>query len=408
MLEELMEKEIGSSRKVLGAVLLVSGCCIGAGMLGLPLVTIHAGFWPSLFAFVISWLFMSATGLLLLEANLGFGQGVHLMTLAEKTLGFKAKIIVAVLFAFLFYCLMVAYVAGGGALISDILNRYLGVAVNANVGGIILVVLFGFVVYLGSSGVDLVNRLFMVGLALAYGGLIILGVPHIKGSSLLVGSWKYALPAIPTTIISFGYHNLIPSLTDYLKGNVRHLRTAILVGSAIPLIVYIVWNSVILGLLPVERGVMFEEVNDGAMVTSILQEAIGDSYIVELLEAFAFFALITSFLAVALSFVDFLADGLAIKKSYWGSLFLVSIVLLPSLLCSLIFPGIFLTALNYAGAFGAVLLFGVFPIAMVWKGRYRTKQLTNPQLFGGKISLIILGVFAMSVFFMQLIIELNN
>lgn len=403
-----MEKEIGSSRKVLGAVLLVSGCCIGAGMLGLPLVTIHAGFWPSLFAFVISWLFMSATGLLLLEANLGFGQGVHLMTLAEKTLGFKAKIIVAVLFAFLFYCLMVAYVAGGGALISDILNRYLGVAVNANVGGIILVVLFGFVVYLGSSGVDLVNRLFMVGLALAYGGLIILGVPHIKGSSLLVGSWKYALPAIPTTIISFGYHNLIPSLTDYLKGNVRHLRTAILVGSAIPLIVYIVWNSVILGLLPVERGVMFEEVNDGAMVTSILQEAIGDSYIVELLEAFAFFALITSFLAVALSFVDFLADGLAIKKSYWGSLFLVSIVLLPSLLCSLIFPGIFLTALNYAGAFGAVLLFGVFPIAMVWKGRYRTKQLTNPQLFGGKISLIILGVFAMSVFFMQLIIELNN
>jgi len=44
----IQRKERGS---VLGGVLLVAGSAIGAGMLGLPLVTGHAGFIPSLVIF---------------------------------------------------------------------------------------------------------------------------------------------------------------------------------------------------------------------------------------------------------------------------------------------------------------------------------------------------------------------
>ena len=44
--------------RLVGAVLLVAGTCIGAGMLGMPILTGAAGFVPSIAAFVGGWLFM--------------------------------------------------------------------------------------------------------------------------------------------------------------------------------------------------------------------------------------------------------------------------------------------------------------------------------------------------------------
>jgi tyrosine-specific transport protein len=53
-----------------GVVLLVAGCCIGAGMIGLPVVSAVSGYLPSSIAMFISYVFTTATGLLLLEASL--------------------------------------------------------------------------------------------------------------------------------------------------------------------------------------------------------------------------------------------------------------------------------------------------------------------------------------------------
>lgn len=394
---------MSSFQKVTGATLLVAGCCIGAGMLGLPLVTATAGFFPSLVAFVVSWLFMASTGLLLLETNLWFGngiQGINLMTLTQKTLGNTAKIVVALLFSFLFYCLMVAYLGGGGALISE------GLGIQPYLGSLLLVAVFGVVIFFGTHQVDLLNRLLMAGLAVSYAGLVMAGVPCCKGENLAHASWGNAMFALPAMIISFGFHNLIPSLTDYLKGNERHLRIAILVGSAIPLVIYLLWEGIILGILP-HGEVTQGAIDSGAMVTTLLKDAVGNSYVVDLMRAFAFFALVTSFLAVAMSFVDFLSDGLKVKKTVKGSLFLVSLVLLPPLVFAYIYPDIFLKALNYAGAFGAVILFGIIPILMVWQGRYSKGRMERPLVPGGKAALVLLGGFALFIFLMQLTLELG-
>lgn len=383
-----------SSKRVLGASLLIAGCCTGAGMLGLPLVTVSAGFLSSSVAFIIGWAFMLATGLLLLEANLWYGEGIHLMTLTERTLGKFAKYFVALLFGFLFYCLLVAYLAGGGSIINEFAEHSFGIFIDPFSGSVMLMLLFGAVVFMGTSKVDLVNRLLMLGLALAYLGLVLIGLPHVKKAHLEGGALKYALPALPAIIISFGYHNLVPSLTTYLKGNARELRLSIIIGSFIPLIIYLIWNGIILGILPDKD--LQAAIASGSMITGLLRETVGTSYVVDLMHLFAFFAIITSFLAVALSFVDFLSDGLKIKKNFGGSLFLLSLVLLPPTIFSYIYPSIFLTALNYAGAFGAVLLFGIIPVLMVWKGRKERNEPIKP------FSLIVIGGFALFVFLMQL------
>src|SRR5690606_22103764 len=97
---------------ITGSVLLISGCCIGAGMLGLPADAAETGFFLSGVMFTLCWAFMFATGLLLAEVNLGCAKEQNLMSMAEKTLGKRVKIAVAVLFCFLFYSLMVAYSSG--------------------------------------------------------------------------------------------------------------------------------------------------------------------------------------------------------------------------------------------------------------------------------------------------------
>ena len=53
-----------------GAIALVAGTTVGAGMLALPAVCQRSGFVPSTCTLAVCWLYMVATGLLLLEVNL--------------------------------------------------------------------------------------------------------------------------------------------------------------------------------------------------------------------------------------------------------------------------------------------------------------------------------------------------
>ena len=99
---------------VLGSILLISGCCIGAGTIGLPVLSAVAGFLPSIMVMFFSYLFTTGMGLLLLEATLWFDEKVNLLSIAQFALGRVGKWATGFFFLFLFYSLFVAYVDGGG------------------------------------------------------------------------------------------------------------------------------------------------------------------------------------------------------------------------------------------------------------------------------------------------------
>lgn len=388
--------------RLFGAILLITGCCIGAGMLGLPVISSVAGFKPSLLMFFLGWLFMTTTALLLLEVNLWFSDEVSIISMADRTLGIAGKVVGWVCFVFLFYALGVAYIAGSGELISAFVKDMTGLSVPQWMGSLVVGLLFGAFVYLGTRAVDFFNRFLMAGLVLSYLLLVILGLPHVEIDNLKYQNWSAAALVLPVMIISFGFHNLIPTLTTYLSGNVRKLRSAILCGSCLALLVYLIWEWLILGLVPNSQEGFIEIVDEGSMATEVLKKAVGALWVADIAEYFAFFAILTSFLGNSLSFVDFLSDGLKIKKEGLGKCWLCLLVIVPPFLLALVYPRIFLVALNYAGAFGAMILFGILPALMVWMGRYR-KGLGQKHLVpGGKIVLLLLIAFALWVIFMQL------
>jgi tyrosine-specific transport protein len=196
---------------------------------------------------------------------------------------------------------------------------------------------------------------------------------------------------------------MVPSLKTYLHGDVKKLRLAIVMGSTLPLVIYAIWEWLILGLVPMGGGVGLKALsNEGEMATYALKMAAGTSRIADLAQYFAFFAILTSFLGNSLSFVDFLADGFKVRKDRMGKLLLCILVIVPPLLLSVVYPHLFLTALNYAGAFGAVTLFGIMPALMVWSGRYREKIKAPKMLPGGKTTLITIILFGLVVIALQI------
>lgn len=393
---DIKSEKVGS---VFGAILLVAGCCIGAGMLGLPVLSAAAGFKPSLIIFIICWLYMLCTGLLLLEVNLFYGQNTSIVTLSEKTLGRCGKWVSWVVYLFLFYSLMVAYMAASGTLVTDFIQQVSGYKAHFSIGSLLFCGLFGTLIYLGTKAVDWFNRILMFGLILAYAVLIAIGLKHVDINLLKHSDWSASTLVIPAVIISFGFHNMVPSLTTYMHGKVKSLVWILTIGSAVPLLIYLLWEGLILGLVPPSK--FSEALDQGEIATHVLKNVVGVSWITDVAEIFAFFAIITSFLSVALSFVDFLADGLNIKKTGLGKFFLINLVLIPPFVFAILHPTVFLLALKYAGGYGAVVLFGILPALMAWKVRYYHTDMSFQIVPGGKPLLILVILFALWVMALQ-------
>ncbi len=381
---------------IFGGVLLVAGSCIGAGMLALPVITGIAGFAPSMLMFFLAWLFMTMTGFLLLEVNLAVGYKFSLISLAEKTLGRAGKVLCWILFLFLFYSLSVAYLSASGS----ILSALFGIA--PWMGSALFAILFGVVLYIGVKQVDYLNRFLMIGLVISYVILVFLGARHIHFDNLQGHQWKYAFAAMPILIISFGFHNMIPSLAMYMKGNVKALRKTLLIGSLIPLAIYFVWQVVMLGILP--KDAVQTALDHGEVATNTLQSVIGKSWINLVAQLFALFAIVTSFLAQSLSLVDFLSDGLKIAKEGMRRVGLIALSIVPPLLFALLNPGVFIKALSMAGGISAVILFGVMPALMVWKLRHHTQE-QRALLPGGRLLLSSILLVAIAIFCIEVATE---
>ena len=78
----------------------------------------------------------------------------------------------------------------------------------------------------------------------------------------------------------------------------------------------------------------------------------------------------------------------------------------PPLLLVLLSPGIFITALNYAGTLCTILLVAL-PCLMAWSARYRTYLAGDYQVIGGKFGLALAMLVGVSVMLLTILLDLN-
>ncbi|PWU16510.1 MAG: tyrosine transporter [Chlamydiae bacterium] len=385
---------------VMGGALLIAGSCIGAGMLALPIVTGMAGFLCSTILFFLTWGFMTSTALLLVETNGWFHEQINFLSLLDRTIGKSFKALGWIAYLFLFYALLVAYISGTGTLFASFFCSFFNLQIPDWVGSVALIVLFGWVVYLGTRSVDLCNRFLMLIKVIFFGLLVLLSITYVDPQLLLYENFMYAPKSFPLLVIAFGFHNMVPSLTNYMKGDLKRVRLSIVMGSLMAFAIYLIWGFIVLGILPLDQ--IMESLQTGKDSSQALSLFLNLTQIKIWAGGLAFFAILTSFFSQALSLVHFLADGFKVKHKKHESLGLCLLTFCPPLLFALCYPQLFFKALNFAGGICAVILFGILPVTMVWIGRYHKSMKGDYRFPFGKLSLVLIFTVAVSILFLQI------
>lgn len=384
--------------KLLGGILLVIGTTIGAGMLALPVATAQIGFWGASALLVMCWLVMLVCSYLFLEVNMWLPANTNLISMAGATLGKTGQALAWIVYSVMLYSIISAYVAGGGDLFHYILHT-IGVDIPASGGSMLFVLIFGTVVCFGIRMVDYVNRGLMFGKLGALVLLIAMILPFVGAEHVNRGEIVHVTSAnsISVAIVSFGSLMIIPSLRTYFDGDVKSLRTAIFVGTFIPLICYIAWNLVILGVVPYAGAHGLQSMATSGSSNSDLLATIDSLLHKEIITSIAKFftsiCMATSFLSISLSLSDFLADGFGVAKKGLGAVAVFAATFCPPLGFVLFYPNAFIKALNYAGLACFVLMI-LLPPLMVWFGRYHRAIAQGYEVRGGKILLAVLMIFA--------------
>lgn len=378
------------NKKIYGSTLLVAGTSIGAGMLALPITTGVGGYSSTLLLFLVCFAFMLLSLFLLLEATLWTTRpSANFVTITYERLGTVGKYVAWVSFLLLLYAVAAAYISGGGSLVMRIFSANYQGKVPVQLGVFLFALLFGLLVFFRTRYIDYLNRFLMIGLISSYIILVVLVMPAMKAEYLTGGNPRYLWAAVPVVTLSFTSHIILPSLRTYLDNDVRALTKVLLYGSLIPLIFYVIWQTVIMGLLPYHLLLITAiDEHPVAKLTDLLQGKLGLARIAITISYFSFFALTTSLVGIILSLSDFLADGFAIKKTWLGRFILLVLTIIPPLLFAVLFPHGFILALSYAGVFVAIL-FGILPTLMVWQGRYKANLMSVYRVPGGKPLLVL-------------------
>lgn len=396
-----MSRSPGSS---FGGMLLITASCVGAGMLGLPIQTGLSGFMPSIMAFLIVWTFMTISGFYLLEVNSWHPSQANLLTMISSSLGKTGRYICWFFYLFLFYALLVAYMAASGNILSHFLDTYLKIKFEPYQATLLFVALFGLVIFRGTKIVDHTNRFLMFLKIGAFLLVLVLGAKFVIPKQLLYTDSHQMSTSIPILITAFGFHNMIPSLYSYMKGNTNKVKKSIIGGSLISLLIYLIWQAFILGIIPIDgQDGLKQALHQGKEASELLSQYVNSKSVGITVQLLGFFAILTSFLAQSLSLNHFIRDGLKLPKTPSTKVGTIVLTLAPPVILAISFPSLFYTALNFAGGICTVVLFGIIPGIMVWKGRYRRN---NPQtkllMPGGRLLIAAVITFSSSIFLYEL------
>lgn len=382
---------------------IVAGTAIGASMLSLPFISGVAGFLPACIMMIACYLFSILTLLLFLEVTCYCEDtDANIISMAQMHLGQTGKMITWFCFLFLLYIISTSYISGGAELLQSLLEPY--IELDTYTCMIIFTTIFGLIAFQGVRMLDKINQVLLLAMLASYLGLIATIGPQTQLSYLSGGKPIFLISSIPITIAAFASHFVVPSLRKNFSTNIHSLKKMLWLGSTLPLVVYLVYEYLIVALLPFEGANGLFIIAKSGSPLAVLQKILradGSTTVPLLMNIFSNCAILTSFLGVVLALSDFLDDGLNIQRYPYPRLIQAALTLVPPLLASVIVPtesSGFIIALDLSGML-VTFMFGIIPVLMVWKARYVTKCKGDYILPGGKPLLIIIALFSALVCF---------
>lgn len=361
---------------VLGGTMLVGGTAIGAGMLGLPIISAGMWFYWSIALLFLSWFCMYRSSQALLEVNLHFNPGDSFHTLTRALLGPFWAALNGFSVAFVLYTLVYAYVSGGGSVVQHMLTPLLGVAPPRILTSLLFASLLAVCIWWSHRAVDRLSLIFMLGMVLALcvsvsGMLGHLNLNILMDSAGGGGEFIFVWCAISTYLTSFCFHASVPSLMKYMGNDGITINKCLRYGTILALGCYAAWLLAADGVISRESYRLV--IASGGNVGNLLEAAgasLGAGAIIKFLEAFSILAVATSFLGAGLGLFDYMADLCNFDDSRARRAKTMLITLAPPMACGLIWPDGFLPAIGWAGLAASVWSV-IVPALLLYVARQR-------------------------------------
>ncbi len=338
-----------SGGSVAEGVFLITGMTIGAGVLGIPYAIMQVGLKIGLLYLLGFGVLMVCLNLMISETAENTPERFQLAGLAGKYIGSWACTLLSLTIVLSSYGALLAYIVGEGEVLSLLIGG------NPFWWSIAFWVVGSIIIWRGLSAAKKMQK-FLSFLVI----LIITGLSLFLFRSVHVGNWLYTNTAqllFPYGIILFALHGS-PAVIEakaLLENDPKKLRKAVIIGSLIPIIVYVLFAAAVVGVLgtattPVATIALAARFGNGVLFISNL---------------FALFAMATSFVGLGIALKESLLwdDHLSPVISS-GLVFIVPIILFVAGLRN------FISILNVVGAL--FIAFEVLIMILVyWRAKAR-------------------------------------
>lgn len=374
-------------------VAIIFGANIGAGILSLPFGTRNGGFPALLIALAIAGFLTTASMLYVAEVALRTKEPLQLAGLAKKYLGNTGSWLVFAGVVINGIGALIAYSSGSGSILADIFG------IPPELGSFLFFLPGVIVVWFGLKATGLseqVITLVMLALILILCGWTFVG-PGLHVENLTYVQPYFIVPIVNLAVFAFIAQYTVPELARGLaEHNPRGLPKAIVAGMCA--------TGFLLVLVPLAALGMMGPDNITEVVTIGWGQELGTvAYYAA--NAFAVFAMMTSFWAIALTLMTNVFD-----RFNWPSvnapgyrILAISIVTVPPFLIGIFNWAGFVSALGYAGGFAGAIM-SVVPVMMLHRARKNGDQ--DPAWKAGWVSHPIVQGTLITVFGLAFIYSL--
>ncbi|MBT3303933.1 GerAB/ArcD/ProY family transporter [Candidatus Woesearchaeota archaeon] len=368
------------------AIATLIGTIVGAGVLGIPYVIAKAGIVAGIIDLV-------GIGLLLLVLNLYVGEvalrtkGNHQLTgYAEKYVGKKGKVILMIAMMIEIYGALIAYTMGEGTSLASLFGG------NPFLWSLAFFVIGSYLLHRGLKSVGKTELILVVVLTLAVIIVALMAIPFVKLQNLGAGSGNLFLPY---GMILFAYLGLtsIPLLKEQLTKHKKSVKKAIIWGSAIPILIYVLFALMTVGVVGITG---FNSLGADERIASSALNVFVNGPIGIIVNLFAIAAMGTSFLALGMAMKEMYKYDYKMSKKK-AFLLTISVPLIVFLLDQVFDVTNFIQLLGITGAIAGGLVGGMVVI-MFHRAKKLGKRKPEYQMkIHWVLSIILMTVFVAGI-----------
>lgn len=359
-----------SRNKLWMASATLMGTVIGAGVLGIPYVIAQSGLTLGIINLLV-------VGFALLVLHLCLGEislrtkGFHQLSgYMEKYLGKIGKHFMAFSMMVGIYGAMTAYIIGEGEILKTIFGGH------PLIYSLAFFILVSVIIY---SGLKATGRAEMIVTALMILVVIAIGIFSFDKINIdYFSGFYWANMFLPYGVILFAFVGTaaIPELREELHKEEYQMKKAIFIGSAIPIVIYLIFAVVVIGLVGLGN---FNTLAANDRIATIALSIFANPYLGLAANIFAVFAMFTSFLGLGLALYQMYEYDYHFKK-IWA----YALTIIPPVIIAISGLTNFIAVIGFTGAIAGGVD-GILIMIAYWKAKRFGQRKPEYTLKIGKI-----------------------